>query len=51
MEKTNKEWLRATKSLISVGVMALFENGEPILTVFSKIGEDVHTLPLFQLSE
>jgi hypothetical protein len=34
--------------------LALFEkiyNGEPIFTVFSNIGEDVHcTIPLFQLS-
>jgi hypothetical protein len=38
---------------VSVGVIALFEkiyNGVPILTVFSNIGEDVRTIPLFQLS-
>ncbi len=38
---------------ISLGNVALFEkiyDGEPILTVASNIGEDVHcTIPLFQL--
>jgi hypothetical protein len=38
---------------IPQGIVALFENiydGEPILAVFSNIGEDVCTIPLFQLS-
>ncbi len=38
---------------IPVGMVALFEKiyvGKPILTVFSNIGEDVRTIPLFQLS-
>ena len=39
---------------ISQGIVALFEkiyDGEPILTVFSNIGEDVHcTIALFELS-
>ncbi len=39
---------------ISLGIVAFFEkiyDGEPILTIFSNIGEDVHcTIPLFQIS-
>jgi hypothetical protein len=40
---------------ISLGIVTLFEqiyNGEPILSVFSVIGENVHcTKPLFQVSD
>jgi hypothetical protein len=38
---------------ISPGIVALFEkiyDGEPIPTVFSNIGEDIHTIPMFQFS-